>query len=146
MTTKDLHGHPLNGADATAAEHYEAALAQLRCYIGDPLAAAQAAIQQAPGMTMAHVLVAYLLLSGTEPAAMADARAAHARAAVLPADEREALHVSAVGCLAEGRWHEAGRVLEDLSMRFPRDLLALQMGQLRIERSGPCHSLHMLTR
>ena len=130
MTVKDLHGHPLSGADGRAAEHYEQALEQLRCYVGDPLSAVQAAAAQAPGMTMAHVLLAYLMLSGTEPAAMGEARAAHARAAALPADEREALHVAAVGRWCDGRWHEAGRILEDLSIRFPRDLLALQMGHL----------------
>ena len=130
MTVKDLHGHALSGASGRAAEAYELALEQLRCYVGDPLAAVQPAIAEAPGMTMAHVLVAYLMLSGTEPGALADARAAHARAAALPADEREAMHVAAVGRWCEGRWHEAGRILEDLSIRFPHDLLALQMGHL----------------
>jgi hypothetical protein len=128
MTVKDLHGHALSGANGRAVEPYEHSLEQLRCYVGDPLGAAQAAIAAAPGMTMAHVLVAYLMLSGTEPAGRAEARAAHARAAALPADEREAMHVAAVGRWCEGRWFEAGRILEDLSVRFPRDLLALQMG------------------
>ena len=49
MTIKDIHGHALSGADANAAEHYEAACAQLRCYVDDPLAEAQAALAQAPG-------------------------------------------------------------------------------------------------
>jgi tetratricopeptide (TPR) repeat protein len=130
MTHKDLHGHALSGADGRSAEAYELALEQLRCYVGDPLAAIQPALDEAPGMTMAQVLVAYLMLSGTEPGALADARAAHARASALPADEREAMHVAAVGRWCEGRWHEAGRILEDLSIRFPHDLLALQMGHL----------------
>ncbi|MCW5666113.1 MAG: tetratricopeptide repeat protein [Piscinibacter sp.] len=128
MTIRDLHGHSLSGANAAAAEHFDAACALLRCYRGDPLAAAMAALEQAPRMTMAHVLVAYLNLLGTEPAGLAAARDAQARAAMLPADEREALHVRAAGCLAQGRWHEAGRVLEDLSIRYPHDLLALQVG------------------
>ena len=130
MTVKDLQGHALSGAEGRAAEAYELALEQLRCYVGDPLAAIQPALAGAPGMTMAQVLVAYLMLSGTEPGAQADARAAHARAAALPADEREAMHVAAVGAWCEGRWHDAGRILEDLSIRFPHDLLALQMGHL----------------
>jgi hypothetical protein len=130
LAIHDSHGHPLSGADAGAAEHYESALAQFRCYVGDPLTPTQTAIAQAPRMTMAHVLLAYLMLSGTEPAALPEARAAHERAAALPADEREAAHVAAVGHLCEGRWHAAGRVLEDLSARWPRDLLALQMGHL----------------
>ena len=67
MTHHDLQGHPLSGANAAAVDHYERGAAQLRCYIGDPLADAQAAIAQAPAMTMAHVLAAYLNLLGTEP-------------------------------------------------------------------------------
>jgi tetratricopeptide (TPR) repeat protein len=130
MTVKDPHGHPLTGADTEAAGHYERALEQLRCYVGDPLAETQAAIARAPGMAMAHVLLAYLMLTATDPAARAEARAAHARAAALPADEREALHVAAVGQWCAGHWHAAGRTLEDLSIRYPHDLLALQMGHL----------------
>ncbi|HEX2542936.1 MAG TPA: tetratricopeptide repeat protein [Caldimonas sp.] len=128
MTVKDLHGHALSGASVDAVEPYEQSLEQLRCYVGDPLGAVQAALAAAPAMTMAHVLVGYLMLAGTEPAGHAEARAAHARAAALPADEREAMHVAALGRWCQGRWFEAGRILEDLSARFPRDLLALQMG------------------
>ena len=128
MTIKDIHGHALSGADANATEHYEAACALLRCYLNDPLAEAQAALAQAPDMTMAHVLVAYLNLLGTEPAGLPVAREAHAAAERCPATEREALHVAAAGALAHGQWHRAGRILEDLSIRHPQDLLALQVG------------------
>ena len=128
MTIKDIHGHTLSGADAQAAEHYDAACALLRCYLNDPLAEAQAALAIAPDMTMAHVLVAYLNLLGTEPAGLPAAREAHAAAARCPATEREAQHVAAAGALAHGQWHRAGRILEDLSIRHPQDLLALQVG------------------
>ena len=128
MTIKDIHGHALSGADANSAEHYEAACALLRCYLNDPLAEIQAALAQAPDMTMAHVLVAYLNLLGTEPAGRPVAREAHAAAERCPATERETLHVAAAGALAHGQWHRAGRILEDLSIRYPQDLLALQVG------------------
>src|SRR5688572_9062951 len=128
MTIKDIHGHALSGANADATEHYEAACALLRCYLNDPLAEAQAALAQAPDMTMAHVLVAYLNLLGTEPAGLPVALEAHAAAARCPATEREAMHVAAAGALAHGEWHRASRILEDLSIRHPQDLLALQVG------------------
>ena len=128
MTLKDIHGHALSGADANAAERYEAACTLLRCYLNDPLAEAQAALAHSPDMTMAHVLVAYLNLLGTEPAALPAAREAHAAAARCPATEREAQHVAAAGALAQGQWHRAGRILEDLSIHHPHDLLALQVG------------------
>ena len=128
MTLQDIHGHVLSGANAKAAEHYETACAQLRCYIDDPLVEAQAALAEAPDMTMAHVLVAYLNLLGTEPAGRPAALEAHAAAERCPATEREARHVAAAGALARGQWHRAGRILEDLSIHHPRDLLALQVG------------------
>ena len=128
MMIKDIHGHALSGADAQAAGHYDAACALLRCYLNDPLAEAQAALASAPDMTMAHVLVTYLNLLGTEPAGLPAAREAHAAAQRGPATEREAMHVAAAGALAHGQWHRAGRILEDLSIRHPQDLLALQVG------------------
>lgn len=128
MTIQDLHGNALSGADATAAQHYDDACALLRCYAGDPMAPALAALAQAPDMTMAHVLVAYLYLLGTEPAGLPLARDAHAAAVKGPATDREAMHVAAAGALTQGRWHEAGRILEDLTIRHPHDLLALQVG------------------
>ncbi|TGP13862.1 tetratricopeptide repeat protein, partial [Mesorhizobium sp. M1D.F.Ca.ET.231.01.1.1] len=36
--------------------------------------------------------------------------------------------VAALGHLAEGRWHEAARILEDIAVDFPLDALALQTG------------------
>jgi len=72
--------------------------------------------------------VAYLNLLGTEPAGLPVAREALQAAQMLPADEREAMHLRAVAHLVNGRWHAAGLVLEDLSIRYPLDLLALQAG------------------
>ena len=58
MTIKDSLGHALSGASAKALDHLELACHELRCYVGDPLAHAQQAISESPGMTMGHVLVA----------------------------------------------------------------------------------------
>jgi hypothetical protein len=74
------------------------------------------------------VLKGYLYGLATERDAMAVAKASHAAAASLPATAREARHVEALGRLAGGRWHEAGRILEDLTIDEPRDALALQAG------------------
>ncbi len=128
MTIHDSLGHAYSGATTEALEHFDLACADLRCYINDPLAGAQRALQVSPGMTMAHVLVAYLNLLGTEPAGLPVARESLQAALALPADERESLHCRAVAHLVNGRWHAAGLVLEDLSVRYPLDLLALQAG------------------
>ena len=77
---------------------------------------------------MAHVLKGYLYGLSTDDEATAVVKASHAAASGLPATERERGHVAALGHLAEGRWHEAGRVLEDVSIDEPRDALALLAG------------------
>jgi tetratricopeptide (TPR) repeat protein len=130
MQTKDYTGHAVSGANANSIERLETALHELRCYIRDPLATVNAALAQAPEMTMAHVLLAYLNLLGTEPAALPAARQACEDAAKLPATDRERRHLQAARLIAEGRWRDAGRVLEDLSIDYPRDALALQEGHL----------------
>jgi hypothetical protein len=127
-TLRDSLGHALSGANAQALDHYETACHELRCYIGDPLGHAQQALQASPDMTMGHLLVAYLNLLGTEPGGVQPAREALRAASALPADEREQAHRQAVGHLVDGRWHAAGAVLEDLSIRHPLDALALQVG------------------
>jgi hypothetical protein len=128
MNLKDTAGHRVSGADPDSLEAFERGCRELRCFVGDPVASATAAIERSPGMTMAHVLHAYLHLLGTEPGGLPAARASHEAARRLPANDRERMHVEAVGRLCEGRWLDAGRVLEDLSIEHPRDALALQAG------------------
>jgi len=41
---------------------------------------------------------------------------------------QEAGHITAIGHLLAGNWHAASRVLEDVAIAHPRDLLALQVG------------------
>jgi tetratricopeptide (TPR) repeat protein len=126
---QDALGLALSGADPKAIDLYEQACHELRCLIGDPLATANRALAISPDFTMAHALVAWLNLLGTEPGAFEPARTALAAARALPADEREAMHLQAIEHLVNRRWHAAGALLEDLTIRWPRDVLALQVGQ-----------------
>ena len=130
MTTRDSLGHPLAGADPESLEPYETAVHQLQCYIGDPVASVDKALTASPGFVMGHALKAYLHLLGTEPDGIAVARDCYIGASALPADRRERQHLEAVRHFVEGRWHAAGRTLEDLSIEHPRDVLALQVGHL----------------
>ena len=125
---KDALDQDLSGATAAGLCPYQEALNQFRCFIGDPAALAQQAIEANPELTMVHLLQAWLHLLGTEPAGIAVARAACEAAAALPATAREGLHLQAARLVAHGHWHEAARVLEDLSLHYPHDLLALQAG------------------
>jgi hypothetical protein len=125
---KDRAGYEITGADATSLAAFEQAAHELRCFIGDPLATVARAIEHSPTMVMGHVLKAYLNLLGTEPTGLPEATAALRSARVLPANARERMHRAAAGHLVQGRWRAAGRVLEDLSIEYPHDALALQAG------------------
>jgi hypothetical protein len=128
MTRRDIHGLPLTGATETASSHFEAAVAELQCYRGDPVAEVHAALAQCPEFTMAHALKAWLHLLGTEPGGLPVARAALETSESLPATDRESGHLAAIRHLVEGRWHDAGRVMEDVTISHPRDALGLLVG------------------
>lgn len=128
MQVHDSAGYLATGATADGLAHYETATHQFRCYIGDPVASVDAALEAAPDMAMAHVLKAYLFLLGTEPAGLPVARACHAAAVRYAGTARERGHVQAVAALIEGRWRDAGHTLEDVSIDHPLDALALHAG------------------
>jgi hypothetical protein len=108
--------------------HYETAVAELQCYRADPVASVDAALAEAPDFAMAHVLKAWLHLLGTEPGSLSVARKENIAAARTATTDRERGHVAAIGHLVEGRWHAAGRVLEDVTITHPRDALGLLAG------------------
>lgn len=128
MALSDIRGLPLTGATADAIEHYERAQGELSRFVGDPVGSADAAIAAAPGFVMAHVFKGWLFALATEREATLAAKQFHAAAAELGGNERERAHVAALGHLVAGRWHEASQALEDIAIRYPNDLLALQAG------------------
>jgi len=128
MPITDHQGHAVSGATLESLSHFEQASHELRCFIGDPVATVDQALAESPEMTMAHVLKAWLHLLGTEPDGLSVARDCAAKASKLPATDRERRHIDAIRLLADGRWHAASRVMEDLSIAWPRDPLALQVG------------------
>jgi hypothetical protein len=128
MMANDEQGHRLSGANAEAAAAYAHTLREMTSFVGEPVASVDRALAAAPGFTLAHLVRAYLHLLGTEPAGVPVALASLAAADSLPADAREVGHREAVRALIEGRWYDAGRVLEDVTIEYPRDLLALRVG------------------
>ena len=130
MSIHDELGLACTGADTESLDHYRSALRGFQCYVGDPVADIDAAIALRPDFVMARLLRAYLHLLGTEPAGIAVARAEVDAARKLPANERERSHAEAVDAIVNGRWHRAGRLLEDVAIDYPHDLLALQAGHL----------------
>ncbi|MCQ9375625.1 tetratricopeptide repeat protein [Methyloversatilis sp. XJ19-13] len=128
MPLRTITDLTVSGASPRSLELLELAEHQFRCFIGDPVATVSAALEESPDMVMGHVLLAYLMLLGTEPAGLPVASAACRRAEKLPANAREARHVRAVDLLVSGRLRAAARVLEDIAIEHPLDTLALQAG------------------
>ncbi|CAN7273157.1 tetratricopeptide repeat protein [Mesorhizobium sp. LjNodule214] len=128
MAVKDAFGLTLSGATEAGFAPYAQAVRELQCFIGDPVASADRAITENPDFVMAHVFKGYLFGLATEREASLVARKCHEAALPLAATPREQAHVAALGHLAAGRWHEASRLLEDVAIDFPLDMVALQTG------------------
>ena len=130
MAVKDHHGLALSGASGAAADLYREGVQSYYCYIGEPIRRLNQATADSPAFVMAHVAKAYLTLVGSHTAARALGAAACAAAEGLPATAREAAHRSAAQALLAGELHRAGRILEDIAIQHPYDVLALQAGQV----------------
>ncbi|MBA4792313.1 MAG: tetratricopeptide repeat protein [Phenylobacterium sp.] len=130
MQIRDHQGLELSGASRFSADAYRQAVHAYHCYAGEPFAPLEAALADSPDFVMAHVLKAYMTLLGGSAATAVIGSEAFAAAKDLPATRREQGHLAAIGSLLAGEIRAAGRILEDVSLEFPRDVLALQAGQL----------------
>ncbi len=130
MTDRDLLNNPVTGATEQALKRYAQALWEFHCYRGDPVATIHEALDAAPDFVMGHVLHAWLQVLGTEPDGMKAAGDIMAQAEGLKPNRREQAHCAAIRAFAGGRWREASRRLEDLTIEYPLDALALQAGHL----------------
>ena len=74
---------------------------------------------------MGQVFLAYLSLMTTDSPDVPVAREAAPRLAALPRNDRETAHTEVVSAWVDGRWHDAARMLDDLLLRWPTDVLAL---------------------
>ena len=124
-----MQGLTLSGStEATA--HYDRALDHLVRFQIEVVEAQASARAADPRCAMAGVFGAYLSLMSTEAASVADARDALAGIAGDPGTltPREQAHVAAAGQWVAGDMAGAGAILADVSLRWPRDLLALFVG------------------
>lgn len=130
MLLKNAQGVSLSGASPAAMEAFDAAVSGYNRFYGDPVALLDQAIADSPGFVMAHVLKAHLHLIGTDPAAVQVAGACLFEASRYASTSLEQGHVAAVERLIDGEWRAAVRILEDVSIEQPRDLVALQTGHV----------------
>ena len=125
----DTQGLVLTGStEATA--HYDRALHHLVRFQIDVVEAQTSARAADPRCAMAGVFGAYLSLMSSEAASVGDARDALAGVAGEPGTvtPREQAHLAAAGQWVAGDMAGAGAILADVSLRWPRDLLALFVG------------------
>ena len=108
MSQRDNLGLAVTGATPAALEHYELALHQLQCFIGDPVASIDQALVLAPDFVMAHVFKGFLFGLVTDRDATAIAASCFAAAQGLGGTARERQHVRALGELSRGGWLQAG--------------------------------------
>ncbi|MFH8610754.1 tetratricopeptide repeat protein [Streptomyces sp. NPDC018029] len=128
----DRHGHPMSRTSTEAVDHYEQALDHLLFFRAEVADAAGRVLSAAPRSVMGHVLAAHLGLLGTEEKDADGARATFERfkehvhrGEMTP---RERMHVAAATSWLKGDLHRAGRVLGEISVEYPRDVLALAVG------------------
>ena len=129
MPVMDRHGLVLTGASPKAGDLYGEALSAYHCYAGEPFPLLQAALTDSPGFVMAHVLKAYMTLVGSNTSIRGIGLSAVKAANGHGATTREAGHVAAISQIMTGEFRTAGRILEDVAIDHPRDVLALQVGQ-----------------
>ena len=125
----DGQGLTLTGS-TEATVHYDRAVDHLVRFQIEVVEAQASARAADPRCAMAGVFGAYLSLMSTEAASVADARDALAGIAGDAGDlaPREQAHLAAAGQWVAGDMAGAGAILADVSLRWPRDLLALFVG------------------
>ena len=126
MSIVDARGYSISGATSTAVEAYERSLATFQSWRSGADAPLALALQEAPSFVMAHVLQAYLFLSSRDPGRVRLAHPVLARAAELPTNERERLHLAAIQAALADHYDRAKARWSELLSRYPRDVLALQ--------------------
>ncbi|MGP8296817.1 tetratricopeptide repeat protein [Streptomyces inhibens] len=130
--TADRHGHLMTDTGAEALTRYEQALDDLLFFRPQVLEASRSVLAASPRSVMGQTLAAYLGVLGTEEKDAAAARDSFLRfRSGLDADRltsRERMHLAAAAAWLDGDMHGAGRILGDLTVAFPRDVLALFAG------------------
>jgi tetratricopeptide (TPR) repeat protein len=126
----DKQGNSLPGATPAAAAALDQAVEAFSLYRGDPVAAVDRAIAEAPGCPMAQLFKAYLLALSTEPEGIAAAAGMLRDLQDVRLDDREASHRSALEALIAGEWTAAADRLDRHNAEYPRDLIGVQAGHL----------------
>jgi hypothetical protein len=127
----DHSGLPIT-ASAEAASHFDSAVSALLNFRPEVGAQNDLALESEPDFAMGQVFAAYLGLLGTEAEDAAEARSRFhgwlERADRSALSERERRHVAAAKAWLDGDMIGCGTLLQELTLAYPRDVLALAIG------------------
>jgi tetratricopeptide (TPR) repeat protein len=126
---KDRHGNLTSAANSSAVSHLDAALDCFLLFRGSIPDEIGKSLEADPNFVLARALQAYIGVLGTEPNDAKFAREAFmAFQPPSKLEPRERQHLMAAQALLEGDFFGAGRILEEITISHPRDLLALAVG------------------
>jgi len=142
---KDIRGNPVGTQSQAALEHAERALWRMTSFFGDPLPDLDAASAADPRWVLPDLMRAGFLFSMTEPALLAEARAALERGAAHldQAPERERAHAQALRTGLAGEWDGACDRWDAILVAHPRDGLALLLAHLFDFYRGDARNLRL---
>ncbi|GGJ45201.1 tetratricopeptide repeat protein [Neoroseomonas lacus] len=140
--TADIRGNALS-CGAEAARRLDAASLKFHNYLADPIADLDALLAEHPDCVMAQALRAGILATTTDRTFAAEAAASLEEAERLAprANAREQAHVAAVRQWMDGDLSGATERWGGIAIDHPRDLLAVQYGQLGDFFLGQSHML-----
>jgi hypothetical protein len=129
MTKKDRRGLALSTDNAMAVDRFDEAVELLNGFYLDFLARIDEALAADPDFVMGHCFRAALFAMANERAAMPELRRSLAAAEALAprANERERMHIAALGAWSECDLPRAAARLGRIVQEYPRDILALQL-------------------
>lgn len=136
----DAAGYATSGP-ADGVERFDRAVDLLLRYDAQVLDAAESLATNDASMPMAQAFLAYLSLMSTDQPDLDGARAAADTLDALDRNDRESAHAAAISAWLGGDWRGAARVLDELLVQWPADMLALLMGHLLDFYTGDAQNL-----
>ena len=127
MSTLDVRGCPVTGTSPVALEQFERALEIFQLGRGDPFVPLRSATVEAPGFAMAHMLKAYLHVSGRDPAGVGKAAQVLGKVDFTRLNFRERGHFAALAAAIAGEYEATSALLASVLAEYPRDAVALQV-------------------
>ncbi|MEM7541633.1 MAG: tetratricopeptide repeat protein [Pseudomonadota bacterium] len=128
----DQYGVETSASSSTEIDGYARALRAFHCYRGDPTEIIAPTLEQSPDFAMGLILHGHVNVSMWERSVVEEVGATVAKLDALEGkmNEREKMHTHALRQWTRGDWDGARTTLELLIAKYPRDILALQMGHL----------------